>query len=81
MLAIPAILMVLLLFVPIDQTAKLVLLVGVSAPCAIACAMFSQVYGADYLYATRAIALTTVLSVITLPGLIAVMEILMRLAA
>ena len=81
MLAIPAILMVLLLFVPIDQTAKLVLLVGVSAPCAIACAMFSQVYGADYLYATRAIALTTVLSVITLPGLIAVMEILMRLMA
>ena len=61
--------------------AALVLLVGVAAPCAIACAMFSQVYGADYLFATRAIALTTLLSVVTLPGLIAVMEAVLRLRA
>lgn len=79
MLAVPAIAMALLFFAPIGHTAALVLLVGVAAPCAIASAMFSQVYGGDYLFATRAIALTTLLSVLTLPGLIAVMEVLLRL--
>ena len=81
LLVVPAITMVLLFFAPIGDTAALVLLVGVAAPCAIACAMFSQVYGADYLFATRAIALTTLLSVVTLPGLIAVMEAVLRLRA
>ena len=78
LLAIPMVVMVILLFVPVDETAKLTLLVGAAAPTAIASAMFSQVYGADFLYATRAIALTTILSVVTLPALIAVMEMLMR---
>ncbi|MBP3310743.1 MAG: AEC family transporter [Butyricicoccus sp.] len=78
LLAVPLVVMAILLFVPVDQTAKLTLLVGAAAPTAIASAMFSQVYGADFLYATRAIALTTILSVVTLPGLIALMEMLMR---
>ena len=79
LVAVPAIAMALLWFAPLGNTAALVLLVGVAAPCAIACAMFSQVYGADYRFATRAIALTTILSAVTLPGLIAVMEFLLRL--
>ena len=78
MLVIPLAVMGILLFIPLDHIAKLVLLVGVAAPSAIASAMFSQVYGADFLYATRAIALTTILSVVTLPALIALMEVLMR---
>ncbi len=80
MLAVPALAMVLLCFAPLSHTAALVLLVGVAAPCAIACAMFSQVYGADYLFATRAIALTTLQSLVTLPVLIAGMEILLSFA-
>lgn len=79
MLIVPALSMILLFFAPLNEMSTLVLLVGVSAPCAIACAMFSQVYDADYLFATRAIALTTLQSVITLPALIAVMEALLRL--
>lgn len=79
MLVIPLLVMAFLLFVPLDETAKLVLFVGSAAPTAIAAAMFSQVYGADFLYATRAIALTTIQSVVTLPALIALMEMLMRI--
>lgn len=78
LLVIPVLVMVPLLFVPLDPTAKLCLMVGVSAPSAIACAMFSQVHGADFLFSTRAITLTTILSIVTLPGMIAVMESLMR---
>ena len=79
LVVIPLLVMAGLLLVPLDPTAKLSLLIGVAAPSAIACAMFSQIYGADYLFATRAIALTTILSAVTLPGLIAVMESLMRM--
>lgn len=79
LLVIPLAVMALLLFVPLAPMAKLSLLVGVAAPSAIACAMFSQMHGADFLFATRAITLTTILSAVTLPGLIAVMEYMMRL--
>ena len=81
LLVIPLICMAALLFVPLGPEAKLTLLVGIAAPCAIAPATVGQICGADYLYTTRAIALSTLLSVITLPALIAVMETWMRLAA
>ena len=78
MLAIPAITVALLSFLPLDQTAKLTLLVGCAAPSAIAAAMFAQMYGTDYLFSTRAVALTTILSLVTLPGVIALMSFLME---
>lgn len=77
LLVIPAITMALLLVVPLDHTAKLTLLVGTAAPTAIASAMFAQMYGSDYLYSTKVVALTTILSLVTLPGIIAVMDLLL----
>jgi hypothetical protein len=64
----------LLSVLPLDQTARLTLLVGLSAPTAIASAMFAQLYETDYLFATRAVALSTLLSAVTLPAIIALTE-------
>ena len=47
------------------------MLIGAAAPVAMVCSMFGQVYGTDYLFATRAVALSTILSAITIPALIA----------
>lgn len=79
LLLIPALSVLLLIPIPIEPVAKLTLMVGVAAPTAIASAMFGQLYGSDYLFSTRAIALTTLLSVVTLPATIALMENVLRL--
>ena len=74
LLLIPAIAIVLLLFIPLDHMSKIILLTGTAAPCALASAMFGQIYGTDYLFSTRVISLSTLLSVITLPLCISVLE-------
>lgn len=76
LLLIPAFTILLLLFIPLDNTAKLTLLVGAAAPCAIAAAMFAQIHGSDYLFSTKTVALSTLLSLVTLPSIIAVMSFL-----
>lgn len=77
LLVIPALTIALLLFFPIDNAAKLTLLVGSAAPSAVAAAMFAQMYDTDYLFSTRVVALTTILSLVTLPAVIAVMSALL----
>ena len=72
-LLIPAITVALLACLPLDPTATLTLLVGCAAPTATARAMFAQIYDTDYLFSTRVVALTTLLSLLTLPGWIAVL--------
>lgn len=71
LIAIPAAVVLLLLAVPIDETARISLLIGSSAPVAISVATFAQIYESDYLYCTRAVALSTVLSIFTMPLMIA----------
>lgn len=74
---IPALTIALLCCIPLRDTAKLTLLVGTAAPTAVASAMFAQMYGSDYLYATRVVALTTLLSLVTLPAMTALMGVLL----
>lgn len=78
LLLFPFITMAVLLFLPMDRTAKLTMIISSGAPTAIASAMFGQLYGTDYLFSTRVIALTTLLSAVTLPTLIAIMEVLLH---
>ena len=72
MLLIPAAL-VILMFLPVADMAKLVLMVAVATPSGITCAMFAQMYDSDYLFATRVVGLTTLLSLVLLPMWIAAM--------
>ena len=74
LLLIPAVTIVLLLALPLDHMSKVVLLTGSAAPSALSSAMFGQLYDTDYLFSTRVIALSTLLSVVTLPLAISVLE-------
>ena len=59
-----------LLLLPLDSTLRNTLLISAAAPVAMACSMFGQIYGTDYLFSTRAIAVSTILSAVTIPGII-----------
>ena len=72
-LLIPAAALVILMFLPVADMAKLVLMVAVATPSGITCAMFAQMYDSDYLFATRVVGLTTLLSLVLLPMWIAAM--------
>ncbi|NLP36128.1 MAG: hypothetical protein GX357_00550 [Firmicutes bacterium] len=69
---IPVLTMLLLYFIPLNFTAKIVLLVAVAAPSAVVNPMFAKIYHTDYLFSTRVVILSTLLSLITLPLLITV---------
>ena len=77
MLLIPALTVGLLLVLPVSDMAKLVLMVAVAAPTGISAAMFSEMFGGDYLFSTRVVGLTTILSLLLLPGWIAVLSMLL----
>ena len=74
MLLIPALTVGILLLLPVSDMAKLVLMVAVAAPTGISCAMFAQMFDTDYLFATRVVGLTTLLSLVLMPGWIAVLS-------
>lgn len=67
----PLLLIPVLLLAPVDLTAKLCLMIGFAAPSAVLAAMFAQMYHTDYLYATKIVAQTTLLSALTMPLIIA----------
>lgn len=69
----PLVCLPILCLAPIDLTAKLCLMIGFAAPSAVLAAMFAQIYHSDYLYATKIVAQSTLLSVITMPLMIALM--------
>ena len=77
LLVIPAMSIVVLLLLPLDPMAKLTVLVGSAAPSAVVAAMFAQMYDTDYLFSTRVVALTSLLSIVTLPAVIALMSFLL----
>lgn len=53
--------------VPVDRTIKLVILTAAAAPVGSNVAVYAQLHNADYPYACQTVALSTVLSIITLP--------------
>ena len=71
LLILPLITLVIFLLLPLDSVLRNTMLISAAAPVAMACSMFGQVYGTDYLFSTRAVAVSTILSAVTIPGLIA----------
>ncbi len=76
LLLIPAVTLALLTPLPVDLTMKYVILLGASAPVGANVAVYAQLYGKDYSYACRTVVLSTVLSILTLPVLVAAAGIL-----
>ena len=71
LIVLPLITLAVFLLLPLETTLRNSMLISAAAPVAMVCSMFGQVYGTDYLFATRAVALSTILSAITIPALIA----------
>lgn len=67
LLLIPVVIMLFLKQWIVDETILTVCLVMLSAPVASMVAMFAQQYDADYEHASKGVALTTILAVVTMP--------------
>ena len=67
LLLIPALTLLPLIFLPVEATVKFVILVAAAAPVGANVAVYAQLYNQDYPYACQTVALSTVLSILTLP--------------
>ncbi len=76
LIILPLVCMGVYLLLPLDQTIRAAMMICVSAPIAMASPMFAQVYGTNYLFSTRAVALSTLLSVLSIPAMNAVLALL-----
>ncbi len=72
----PLVLVPVMLSAPVDLTAKVCLMIGFAAPAAVLAAMFAQMHHTDYLYATKIVAHSTLLSAVTMPLVIALFTVL-----
>ncbi len=76
LLILPLLCMGLYLLLPVDETIKEALMICVSAPVGMSSPMFAQVYGTNYLFSTKAVAVSTLLSVFSIPVLNALLSML-----
>jgi predicted permease len=67
MIVIPLILLGIIHFIPISQDIKTIIMLGSCAPTAIIAATFSQLNDADYVFCTKVITVTTIISALTMP--------------
>ena len=71
LLILPLITMAFFLLLPLDSILRNAMLISAAAPVAMVCSMFGQVYGTDYLFSTRTVAVSTIFSSLTIPFIIA----------
>ncbi|MGN1031066.1 MAG: AEC family transporter [Butyricicoccaceae bacterium] len=67
LILIPILCLAILLILPLDPLVERVIMVSFATPCAVASSMFAQMYGTNYLYSSRIIAFSTLLSAVTMP--------------
>lgn len=75
----PVILSVLLVFLPIDEKVRLIVLVAASAPPAATCTLQCLRYGKNYLYSSEIFTAGTILSILTLPLVVKLTELLTKI--
>jgi len=71
LLLIPAATLVVLWLLPVDTTIALTILTAACAPVGANVAVYAQIYGEDYPYACQSVALSTLLSVASMPLILA----------
>ena len=76
LLVLPLLTLGIFLLVPLEHTLRCSMLISAAAPVAMAASLFGKTYGTDYLFSTRATAVSTILSAITIPALVALCELL-----
>lgn len=76
LLVMPLLTMGIYLLLPLEHTLRNSMLVCAAAPVALVCALFGQTYRTDYLFSTRTVAVSTIFSAVTIPGIIALSTLL-----
>lgn len=67
---IPLVTFLLLWVLPLDNTIRLTLLIAASAPVGANVAVYAQLHGKDYVYASKTVVISTILSLVTMPLII-----------
>jgi hypothetical protein len=73
----PAILILLFAWIPVDRTIRMVIITATAAPVGANAAVYAQLYDADYTYACSIVTQSTLLSIVTLPLILAFAEAVM----
>lgn len=76
LLVLPLITMAFFLLLPLGNILRNAMLISAAAPVAMVCSMFGQVYGTDFLFSTRTVAVSTIFSALTIPFIIALNSLL-----
>lgn len=77
LLLIPVIIILVFWPLPIDTNIKLAVIIASAAPAGSNVAVYAQLYGADYKYACKTVALTTIFSIVTMPLMVMLAQALM----
>lgn len=77
LVVIPLVTLLVLWALPVDTRIRLTILTAAAAPVGSNVAVYAQIYGGDYPYACQTVAMSTVLSVITMPLILALSGILL----
>lgn len=71
LVVVPALCVAVLAVLPLSTPIKLTVLIANSAPCGTTSALFSQLFGGDYRYGAGLVSSSTLLSLVTLPAVLA----------
>ena len=74
LLVIPAIMTAILAFLPVNSTVLCTMLVAAACPTATTCTIFALRYDANYSYASEIFAISTLISLITIPVIVSLAE-------
>ena len=78
LLVIPILTAILLCFLPGDSVAKMVCVVATACPVAASVTLFAIRYNKNAVYGSQLYAITTILSIITLPVVVRVSQLLIK---
>lgn len=67
LIAVPLLTILIFSFLPVDSSIRLAILIAAAAPIGANTAVYAQLYDRNYPYACQSVALSTVLSIVTLP--------------
>lgn len=74
---VPVIMLVLLMIIPMPPDVKLIAFICAATPTATAVGMLSQLYDSDYRFATCAVVITTVVSLVSIPLILSLGKVLL----
>ena len=76
MIIIPLVLLLVIFLIPVSNDIKTIIMLGSCSPTAIIAATFSQLNDADYVFCTKVITVTTIISAVTMPLFVMLLSLL-----